>query len=130
MTRYTILKSLAVPGRRGNRDGELVLCHVPESAHPFATWWRDPEDDSYHWGHYLATLDEAMADFAERTKAPKPTLYNHVVGLVADWHASGERNLDRWREKLHEVVDEALSDFQVDHVDVVTDEEEEGNADG
>lgn len=53
----------AKPARNG---GYIVLadCGV-DRYHRYATWWADPQWNTYH-GHYCETLKEAAADFINR----------------------------------------------------------------
>jgi len=55
---------------KGSDDEGIVLIVRPHSFHPFVTWafgWRDGELNVFS-GHYLRTIDEAMADFNARVR--------------------------------------------------------------
>lgn len=52
------------------------------------------------------------------------SLHETVIRLMSRWKADGELNIDRMRESLDRLVEDAVSEFQVDNVDCVTDEEE------
>lgn len=49
---------------------------------------------------------------------------NEAVRAAMDgWKAGGELNVDRMREKLQELLDDAVAEWQEDNVDAITDEE-------
>lgn len=44
----------------------IVLVRRDDGFFPYVTWVADPEGNFYY-GHYFATRDEAIRDFAERS---------------------------------------------------------------
>ncbi len=63
-----ILASFATPKAPATCAGRVILAHVPESLHPFVTWWENTELGGRCWGHYFASdqRDKAEADFRDR----------------------------------------------------------------
>lgn len=52
------------------------------------------------------------------------TIYEAVTAAMESWLTSGEKNIDRMRESIDNLVYEATNDFQSKHVECTTDEEE------
>lgn len=53
------------------------------------------------------------------------TINAAVKRAMADWLANGTTNIDTMRESIQWLVDEAIEEFQIEHVECTTDEEED-----
>lgn len=54
------------------------------------------------------------------------TIKEAVHAAMDDWKASGTKNIDRMREYIDQLVEEAVGEWQEVNIDATTDEEEEG----
>ena len=53
------------------------------------------------------------------------TINEAVRAAMDDWKRNGTKNVDRMRELIDTLVEEAIEEWQTDNVDATTDEEEE-----
>jgi uncharacterized coiled-coil protein SlyX len=53
------------------------------------------------------------------------TIKEAVIAAMDEWKAGGTKNIDRMRELIDTLVEEAIVEWQEANVDATTDEEEE-----
>lgn len=73
------------------------------------------------------TLEEAQDDYSWNIDEHEVfvSVGEAVALALRDWYSGGTKNVDRMRELLDVLVEDAIVDFQTEHVDVVSDEEVE-----
>lgn len=54
------------------------------------------------------------------------TIKAAVIAAMDDWKSGGQLNVDRMREMIDSLVEDAVCDWQTMNVDATTDEEEAG----
>lgn len=63
-----IVKRHPTPADRGTRPGAVILVNRGGCYEPFVTAWLGDGDSSWCWGHYFHSLEDALEDYAKRTK--------------------------------------------------------------
>lgn len=51
------------------------------------------------------------------------TIKAAIIAAMDDWKSGGELNVDRMRERIDSLVEDAICDWQTMNVDATTDEE-------